>query len=342
MDAHLRRMPSLPAGANTAAAAQHDFSTATTAAAARDPADAARNTCDNGGKPAGTGARGGLATDVGAAAVTALAPRPAADGALAARDTDGDSPFDGAGAPDYAATDNGKPADGGDAGWAVGAGGSYQGYRGRAPRVTNDEAGAYDEGIDFKASFTPTDWLQSFYIRRLALREDGLPVPFTPVDSVQTATVHIGSRDKVEARHWYCSLAWRQQIFNDCLDARFTRGNTVASLELFINHLVEATRRVYALGVSLYDYLALRRSEPSLADAFANSEAVLWNSLRGDGARRFLSRAEAQACLRRPGASVRGPTSRPSALAADWRLAMGLGYGRAWRQDHLDGDTDAV
>lgn len=158
--------------------------------------------------------------------MTALAPRPAADGALAARDTDGDSPFDGAGAPDYAATDNGKPADGGDAGWAVGAGGSYQGYRGRAPRVTNDEAGAYDEGIDFKASFTPTDWLQSFYIRRLALREDGLPVPFTPVDSVQTATVHIGSRDKVEARHWYCSLAWRQQSGNPSSSAKGGTGQT--------------------------------------------------------------------------------------------------------------------
>lgn len=290
------------------AQAQHDLSTAATAAAARNAADAARNACKNGGTPAGTGARGGPATEGGATAATALAPPPAADGALAAWDVDGDAPLDGADAPDYAATDDGAPAEGDDAGWAVGAGGRYQGYRGRAPRATDDEAGAYDDGFDFKASFTPADWLQSFDIPRSVLREDGLPMPFTPANSVHTATFHIGSRDEVEARHWYCSMAWIQQIFNDCLDARFTRCNTVASLEELNDFLVGATRRVYALGVSRYDYLALRQSEPSLADAFAHSDAVPRNSLRGDGARRFLSRvvrAETSASAK-IGAAARG------------------------------------
>lgn len=39
-----------------------------------------------------------------------------------------------------------------------------------------------------------------------------------------------------------------------------------------------------------YDYLALRQSEPNLADAFSQADAVPRNSLRGDGARRFISR----------------------------------------------------
>ncbi|KAK1867592.1 hypothetical protein I4F81_010098 [Pyropia yezoensis] len=130
----------------------------------------------------------------------------------------------------------------------------------------------------------------SFDIPRSVLREDGLPMPFTPSDPVHTATFNVGSRDEIEARHWYCVLAWLQQVFNDCLDARFARGNTVAHLEELLDYLVGATRRVFALGVSRYDYLALRQSEPSLADAFAHSDAVPRNSLRGDGARRFISR----------------------------------------------------
>eukprot|EP00170_Pyropia_yezoensis_P008316 contig_34720_g8343 len=123
------------------------------------------------------------------------------------------------------------------------------------------------------------------------MRADGLPMPFTPCDPVHTATFTVGSRDEIEARHWYCSLSWMQQIYNDTLDAKYAIGNTKEFLEELIDYLVSSTRRIYAIGVSRYDYLALRQSEPSLADAFAHADAVPRNSLRGDGARRFLSRA---------------------------------------------------
>lgn len=270
---------------------QQDLSTATAAAAARDAADAAtRDARDHGGAPAGAGARGGQEVDGGAAAAAAAAPPPGGNGPPPARAALGGEPLDGAAAGDYEDADDGTTADGDDGGWERAQDNRYRGYHGRAQRIADDEAGAYDDGFDFKASFTPADWLQSFDIPRSVLREDGLPMPFTPSDPVHTATFNVGSRDEIEARHWYCVLAWTQQIFNDCLDARFARGNTVAHLEGLLEYLVGATRRVFALGVSRYDYLALRQSEPSLADAFAHSDAVPRNSLRGDGARRFISR----------------------------------------------------
>jgi len=142
------------------------------------------------------------------------------------------------------------------------------------------------------------------------LRDDGLPMPFTPSDPVHTATFTIGSRDEIEARHWYCSLAWSEQIFNEALAARHASSNTVKLLAEHLDYVIGATRRVFALGVSRYDYLALRQSEPNLADAFAHADAVPRNSLRGDGARRFISRvvrAEATASAK-IGAVERGYT----------------------------------
>ena len=59
---------------------------------------------------------------------------------------------------------------------------------------------------------------------------------------------------------------------------------------MLVAYLSSAIRRIYALGVSRYDYLALRQSEPNLADAFTHADAVPRNSLRGDGARRFIAR----------------------------------------------------
>jgi len=55
-----------------------------------------------------------------------------------------------------------------------------------------------------------------------------------------------------------------------------------------------ALRRLHALGVSRYDYLALRQSEPALAEAFSHADAVPRNTLRGDCACRHLSRVARQ------------------------------------------------
>lgn len=123
-----------------------------------------------------------------------------------------------------------------------------------------------------------------------------MPMRFTPCDPVHAATFTSGSREEIEARHRYCSLAWGEQLFNEVLAARFASGNTVELLEDHLDYVLGAARRMLALGVSHYDYLALKQSEPNLADAFAHADAVPRNSLRGDGARRFLSpvvRAEA-------------------------------------------------
>lgn len=90
--------------------------------------------------------------------------------------------------------------------------GAGAGRAGRPRRAAVGESGAYDDGFDFPTRFSQSDWLQNFDIPRSVLRADGLPVPFTPCDPVHAATFTVGSRDEIETRHWYCSLAWTQQL----------------------------------------------------------------------------------------------------------------------------------
>jgi len=280
------------------------------------------------GAPAGAGVGSSPAVDGGAAAATtgggprgtpvARLPAPAAAGGAghgllppSGTAVDDGAPLGDDTVGDYLNPDDcdGSSAGGDDWTYRPGGGGPGRDFHGRR-RAFND-AGAYDDGFDFAARFTTADYLQSFDIPRSVLREDGLPMPFTPSDPVHTATFTVGSRDEIEARHWYCSLAWSEQIFNEALAARHASGNTVELLTEHLDWLVGATRRVFALGVSRYDYLALRQSEPNLADAFAHADAVPRNSLRGDGARRFLSRVVRQEATvsAKIGAAERGYTN---------------------------------
>lgn len=269
---------------------------------AQDAAALPHDAVGGGGAPVGAGGGGGAAVD-GVPASSAAAdaggplaagvPAPAAVGGGGARRAPvlGDAPLGGDAVGDYARLDDDGAASNDDDAWGgQPSDGRARRGSGRASRIGLDEAAAYDDGFDFYRSYTPTDWLQGFDIPRSVLRSDGMPMPFTPADPVHTATFSVGSRDELEARHWYCSLAWTEQLFNDALAAQHTDGPTVALLEEQLEYIVGATRRIYALGVSRYDYLALRQSEPNLADAFSHADAVPRNSLRGDGARRFLSR----------------------------------------------------
>jgi len=187
-------------------------------------------------------------------------------------------------------------------------GGARRGGRFQSRAEALDEAGAYNDGFDFRSRLGPDDWLQAFDVPRAVLRDDGLPVPFTPADPVHTSTFTAGSRDENEARRWYCALAWTEQTYNELLAAHTRDGNTAEGLQELVAYLVNATRRIYALGVSRYDFLALRQSEPHLADAFAHADAVPRNSLRGHGARRFISRVvrAETAAFAKIGAAERG------------------------------------
>lgn len=98
----------------------------------------------------------------------------------------------------------------------------------------------------------------------------------------------------MEARHWYCSLAWTQSLFNEALDAHHSAGISLAKLRDLVQFFACGLHRLHALGVSRYDYLAQRQSEPALAEAFAHADVVPRNTLRGDGARRYLSRVARQ------------------------------------------------
>lgn len=282
----------------------------------------------------GTGSRpatGGVpAGDQGDRAVTDRPPLPptaggsaplAAGYAGAGATGDDDAPLGDDEDADYLNPDDGDRESDGAGGWGVARWGrnfSARATLGASDRPTIDEASAYDDGFDFRTSFKSSDWLQSFEIPRSVLRSDGLPMPFTPCDPVHASTFTPGSRDELEARQWYCSLAWTQNVYNDLLAAQHADGNTKELLQELVDYLVCATRRIYALGVSRYDFLALRQSEPKLADAFAHADAVPRNSLRGDGARRFISRvvrAEAAASAK-VGAAERGYSySRRSSTA---------------------------
>lgn len=161
----------------------------------------------------------------------------------------------------------------------------------------------------------------AFDVPRAILRSDGMPVPFTPDDNVHSSTFNAGSCDEIEARHWYCSLAWTQSIHNELLDAHHASSSSADDTARIISYALCGINRLYAIGVSRYDYLALKQSEPALAEAFAHSDAVPRNTLRGDGARRYLSRVIRQEthASAKIGAAERGfsygPRAPPRAAA---------------------------
>ncbi|OSX73937.1 hypothetical protein BU14_0319s0025 [Porphyra umbilicalis] len=88
--------------------------------------------------------------------------------------------------------------------------------------------------------------------------------------------------------------------------------------------LLLSARRIYALGAARYDFLALRQTEPALADAFAHATAVPRNNLRGSSAREFLARVARAEVLAsaKIGAAARG-------FRAPTRDAAGSGGGGA-------------
>jgi len=256
--------------------------------------------------PAGQGATdaapAAAASAAGAAARVPLAPAPpAADdgggdagaGFLAAYDDEGASSAgeEWPAAPYVPGGLHGRPR-------AAGSGG----HRG-GPDFTAD---------DFDRAKRPAagDYLRSFSIPQDVRRADGLPVPFKPVDNVHAADFSAGSRDEHEARQWYQLLAWVQQLHNDALRVQHTADLTVSQYVSFTDYVSVSSRRIFAIGAARYDYLAMRQTEPSLAEAYAHADAIPRNGRRGEGARRFLAgvvRQEAYASAKL-GAMERGFT----------------------------------
>jgi len=186
---------------------------------------------------------------------------------------------------------------------------------GRAART--DDAGdrdardRYDDGFDrVELPDGPDDVLNGFSIPLCVQRRDGLPVPFAPEDTRHASTFPGSSRDEHEARAWYQSLAWLEQHAN-VLQTLLYSDKEVDDAQLAA--LLLSARRIYSLGAARYDFLALRQSEPGLADAFAHATAVPRNTLRGSSAREFLarvSRAEVHASAK-IGAAARGFRAPP-------------------------------
>jgi len=174
-----------------------------------------------------------------------------------------------------------------------------------------DARDRYDDGFDrVELPDGPDDVLNGFSIPPCVQRRDGLPVPFAPEDTRHASTFPGGSRDEHEARAWYQSLAWLEQHAN-VLQTLLYSDKEVDDTELVA--LLLSARRIYSLGAARYDFLALRQSEPGLADAFAHATAVPRNTLRGSSAREFLARvarAEVHASAK-IGAASRGFRAPP-------------------------------
>ncbi len=295
---------------------------------------------DNGAGGGGSSGAGGT----GAGGSNGAPPPPVrtdADGALATGAGGGaaaNRPFvlptapPGARPEDYANLGDGEGSESA-AEW-YGARGAAQANRGGLPRYIPyaDDATIFNDGFDTVKVPAADEWLQAFDIPRSILRPDGMPIPFTPDDNVHTATFHAGSRDEIEARHWYCSLAWAQQLHNDVPDAKYNTGRSDGDTAELLTYILCGINRLYAIGVSRYDYLALKLSEPALAEAFAHSDAVPRNTLRGDGARRYLSRVVRQEthATAKLGAAERGfgYSGRPQRVANSGG-ASGSGSGRS-------------
>lgn len=121
-----------------------------------------------------------------------------------------------------------------------------------------DEAAVYNDGFDTIKVPAADECLQAFGVPR-SIRGDGITVPFAPDDSVHSATFPNGGRDEVEAPHWYCTLAWLQHAHNEALDGHHAVDRSPDYDKQLIEFLLCALNRTYAIGVSRYDYLALRQ-----------------------------------------------------------------------------------
>jgi len=207
--------------------------------------------------------------------------------AAAPADRDGDGADDDAA---FFATYDDEGASSAGAEWApapYSAGGLHGGAR-----AAGSHRGGADFTVDeFDSAKRPSagDYLRSFSIPHDVRRSDGLPVPFKPVDNIHATDFAAGSRDEHEARQWYQLLAWLQQLHNDALRVRHTAGLTVAQYASFADYISLSSRRIFSIGAARYDYLAMRQTEPSLAEAYAHADAIPRNGRRGEGARRFLA-----------------------------------------------------
>jgi len=240
-----------------------------------------------------------LARDLAAANARLAAYAP---GAAAATDAPADA------TPRYAAAQARLPAAFHASGPAVSRGAAEGPERvGRRSDADDRDGGdRFDDGFD-RVSLPDgaEDTLGAFSIPSCVERRDGRPVPFSPEDTRHAATFAAGTRDEHEARAWYQSLAWTERLANS-LQAYLFSDDEVDDAELVA--LLLSARRIYALGAARYDFLALRQTEPALADAFAHATAVPRNNLRGSSAREFLSRvarAEVHASAK-IGAAARG------------------------------------
>ncbi|KAK1859117.1 hypothetical protein I4F81_001714 [Pyropia yezoensis] len=164
--------------------------------------------------------------------------------------------------------------------------------RGGLPRDVPyaDDPAIYNDGFDSIKVPAADEWLQAFDVPRSILRTDGMPIPFSPDDNVHATTFPTNSQDEQEARHWYCTVAWLQLAHNEALDGFHATDRSPDDAKQLLEFLLCSINRTYAIAASRYDYLALSESEPALAEAFTHSDAVPRNTLRGDGARRYLSR----------------------------------------------------
>lgn len=133
------------------------------------------------------------------------------------------------------------------------------------------------------------DYLRSFIVPHDVRRPDGMPVRFAPVDNAHATDFTAGSRDEHDARQWYQVLAWLQQLHNDALRTQHARGLSTSQHAACINYVTCSRRRIFNLGTARYDYLAMRQTEPALAEAYAHAAAIPRNRRRGKGARRFLA-----------------------------------------------------
>lgn len=144
---------------------------------------------------------------------------------------------------------------------------------------------AFDAARPVKAG----DYLSRFPIPQAIRRAYRLPLPFKPVDNVHATDFTPGSRDEHEARHWYLSLAWLEQLNNDTNRDIHSRIRTPTEHADVLVYTASCARRVYSIGAARYDYLSMRQTEPALAEAYAHADAIPRNGRRGDGAHRIIA-----------------------------------------------------
>ena len=164
------------------------------------------------------------------------------------------------------------------------------GERSQAPPSSSDEDEEYGLAISWAnvKINKPGIYYKDFEIPRRAVRPDGLPVTFEPLDVGFLSAFSDNVRDRMEAASLYQVCYWLQEAVNKATDSYHNHANfSPTDLETCFGTLVIDLTRIQRIAVKRFDYPEAKQSDPLLAREYERTDLPAANQHRGFGMRAF-------------------------------------------------------